>query len=86
MWPGTAAPQGQHAAGHLAPQPLLGVPRHPFLEWPGCWAETLGGVWEWDPPCQGVTRTWTPPHGVLGRGVSPAGATVSTLGKGPSVW
>ena len=61
MWPGRAAPQGQHAAMHLAPQPLLGVPRRPFLEWPGCWTETLGGVWEWDPPCPGVTRTWTPP-------------------------
>ena len=50
MWPGRAAPQGQHAAVHLAPQPLIGVAPHPFLERPMCWAETLGGVREWDPP------------------------------------
>ena len=52
MQPGTAAPQGQHVAAHLALQPVWGAPE-PLPERPRCWAETLGGVWEWDPPAKG---------------------------------
>ena len=81
MRPGTAAPQGQHAAVHLAPQPLIGVAPHPFLERPMCWAETLGGVREWDPPLPRGNEDMDPP-GTVRTGVSPAGATVSASGKG----